>query len=690
MGNQFAFLSKAKPATLYRLLEKFPLEDAAVALTGLPHALALQVLAYYPEDKQAPFLPAMREARGVDEAHRDLVAGKIHRLIADAKANQAGAPALDTPQNATPSEGRAAPANPSAKPPPQPPRPAPPPTAQPAGGPPAGKAPLSSPSIPIASMSRSLAEKLPLPGRKTPEPVSESPREDSARPDPRPSPEFSPAGPPFPPAANPYQYQSPGSLPTDPSLNIPANAPANPAQNPAARPGPALPGRTPAGPVRQGLKGGGAAPGVPVKPAGTAGAGAANGAGGKPTPYPAPSFAEMAPDSSVLSGPPAPASTSVAPSLPPSGNPPKAGSALSDLGGKLKEVLKQAHAEISKGLIANSSAAKQAPGPTPNAKPAAGPPVPAPRRPGERPSSAAPSGGQRPKRPEGPTQWIPRAATASPINGPPLPGRPESASGDPMDSPLAMELLHRIGWAQEKFLPGKKDGPAPNRAPAIIGRGPEGSGGKKPPLPAGSRAGGPARGLSPLERRKLEEAEEPREGVMGAGKVAMSRTPRLVGQGAKRLREMPGAGRTDEGRAGAGPRRMDGKAILAAILREADSEVRETVRLDDPGLFRELRGRMFFFDDLLLSDDQALAQVFTAAKVEDGALAIRFAAPRLRERVLRVVSPGRARALKESAPPRAGVDDIEAAQKRVLAVALRLQSVGRILIDPKDPDLAGE
>ncbi len=55
---------------------------------------------------------------------------------------------------------------------------------------------------------------------------------------------------------------------------------------------------------------------------------------------------------------------------------------------------------------------------------------------------------------------------------------------------------------------------------------------------------------------------------------------------------------------------------------------------------------------------------------------------------MRVVSPGRARALSET-PKRSGLDDIEEAQKKVLAVALQLQSAGRILIDPRDPDLAG-
>ncbi len=168
--------------------------------------------------------------------------------------------------------------------------------------------------------------------------------------------------------------------------------------------------------------------------------------------------------------------------------------------------------------------------------------------------------------------------------------------------------------------------------------------------------------------------------------IVVGNTPRVIGPRPPEAKAGSGVG----GKAKDGARSMDGKAILAAILREAGPKVRHTVQDDDPALFKELRRRMFYFDDLILSEDKALAQVFTAAKAEDSALALRFAAPKLRDRVLRAVSPGRARLLLEAGSGRAGVDAIEAAQKRVLGVALQLQAAGRILIDPRDPDLARE
>jgi flagellar motor switch protein FliG len=133
---------------------------------------------------------------------------------------------------------------------------------------------------------------------------------------------------------------------------------------------------------------------------------------------------------------------------------------------------------------------------------------------------------------------------------------------------------------------------------------------------------------------------------------------------------------------------MDGKAILAAILRQADAGVRANVRREDPLLYRDLRSRMFYFDDLMLTGDSSLAMIFTAAPIDVSALALRFASPALRERVLGAVSPGRARALRDAPAKRNGLDSVEAAQKKVLSVALQLQAAGRILIDPNEPDLA--
>ena len=278
------------------------------------------------------------------------------------------------------------------------------------------------------------------------------------------------------------------------------------------------------------------------------------------------------------------------------------------------------------------------------------PPTPPAKKPAARPepASGAPANSGKP------VPWVPRNATASPINGPALPGKPPPVAGDPLKSPLAKAgLLDLIGRAQEKLLPKKN---------ASV-----------PPAPAARREL-PSR--SPAAREPVKKRPPAREGVVRS--VTIDKTPRTIG---------PGAARRDDPPPSSG-RRVDGKAILAAILREAGPKVRHTVQDDDPALFRELRGRMFFFDDLNFTEDSALAIVFTSAPLDEAALALKFAAPVLRDRVLRVVSPGRARALAEPTASRTGMEAIERAQQKVLDVAMQLQAAGRILIDPRDPDLA--
>lgn len=315
------------------------------------------------------------------------------------------------------------------------------------------------------------------------------------------------------------------------------------------------------------------------------------------------------------------------------------------------------------------------------AKPPASAPVksyapPQPSRPSQSPQSQRPSPASPPSRPAPgpggnaareaakppprpaanakPVPWVPRTATSSPINGPALPGKPPPVAGDPLRSPLAKAgLLDLLGRAQQKLMPKNTAGrPAAPQKPA-------------------AKAGG---------------RPEPVEGVVRS--VRIDRPPRVIGPGMARTKRPADA--PEAAPSSGGARRMDGKAILAAILREAGPTVRHTVQDDDPALFRALRERMFFFDDLIYTEDDALARVFTAAPADVAALALRFAAPPLRERVLRVVSPGRAQALREPPPGRAGMDAIEQAQKKVLDVALQLQAAGRILIDPRDPDLASQ
>ncbi|MCD7895509.1 MAG: hypothetical protein LUG50_02405 [Planctomycetaceae bacterium] len=588
MPQHFDFLAKAKPAALYKLVEKLPLEEAAIVLTGVPHMLALQTLAYFPEEKQAPFVPAMREARNRPAADRDAVAGKIRKVLAAARQARDGQPSREQPA-ATPRSGD-------------------PVAATPGGAVPSS---LNEPTASRPATSSGSPAHIDATTSSTPPGAADS--LSAARP-------------------NNADRLPPSAMPTPRTPD--AADPVRPARGgPPGRP----PGTNPYAPAGDGTALG--------RPGGVAGGGSALSGGKRPSARLRDDDLLEKNDSRLFRDPLASVLSEDAPAKP--------ASPLKGLGNKLKEILKTTHDEISKGLIANSSVADKLPS----------------RKPSDARSAPRPAAKREP-RPANfgkPQPWVPRDATESPINGPSLPGRPDSKTGNPMASPLAQAgLLDLIGRAQEKLLPkgsaGKK-----GRSGNVIHQ-------------SDARQAEPRR---PAGQAGRKGRPEPAEGVVSSG-VVVGNTPRVIGP--RPPEKTAGRGKPD----GGGARSMDGKAILAAILREAGPKVRHTVQDDDPALFKELRRRMFYFDDLMLSEDKALAQVFTAANADDSALALRFAAPKLRDRVLRVVSPGRARMLREAGAGRAGVDAIEAAQKRVLGVALQLQAAGRILIDPRDPDLARE
>lgn len=254
-----------------------------------------------------------------------------------------------------------------------------------------------------------------------------------------------------------------------------------------------------------------------------------------------------------------------------------------------------------------------------------------------------------------PQPWKPRTTDETPINAPQKPNRPPPVAGAPARSPIKANILEMLGFGKTKAEPDAPTPPAHPRPPA---------------------------------------KSEPKEGLVRSPKLTISNTPRMLGAG-KPVSPSAAAPAAPKQRASSPPasggRKMDGMAIMAAILRNASVDVRHNVEADSPALFKALKDRMFVFDDLVGSDDDALAQVFTVAPLTDAALALRFGPPALRDRALRAVSPRRAAMIKDAVTnntTRSGLDAIEEAQNRVLDVALRLQSAGRIIIDPDDPDLA--
>lgn len=138
-------------------------------------------------------------------------------------------------------------------------------------------------------------------------------------------------------------------------------------------------------------------------------------------------------------------------------------------------------------------------------------------------------------------------------------------------------------------------------------------------------------------------------------------------------------------------KKIDGMALAAHILREADPAVRDNIMHEMPALYNELHEQMFDFADLERSDSVTIGKVFSGVAVETAALALRFASDELQARVMKTISKRKAQMLQEEVSATSGkktsLSEIERAQQAVIDYAVKLQNHGEIIIDPNDPTL---
>lgn len=138
----------------------------------------------------------------------------------------------------------------------------------------------------------------------------------------------------------------------------------------------------------------------------------------------------------------------------------------------------------------------------------------------------------------------------------------------------------------------------------------------------------------------------------------------------------------------------DGPRRLAEILNSADWEteqgVLEALNEHDPELGKQVRDRMFVFDDLVELDPRDLQLVLRTVSHEDLRLALMAAGEKLKEHILTNMSERAAAALKEEmeASRAPNPRQARAAQQRVAAVARQLAHEGDLTL--KRPDENGE
>ncbi len=128
----------------------------------------------------------------------------------------------------------------------------------------------------------------------------------------------------------------------------------------------------------------------------------------------------------------------------------------------------------------------------------------------------------------------------------------------------------------------------------------------------------------------------------------------------------------------------EGKRRLAEILNSADKEIEEGVLSDlqrhDPALAKQVRDRMFTFEDLSQLEPRELQLVLRTVSQDDLRMALQTAADKLKEYIFQNMSERAAAALKEDMETAGPVkpNQSHAAQRRIAAAARQLAKEGTL------------
>ena len=113
-----------------------------------------------------------------------------------------------------------------------------------------------------------------------------------------------------------------------------------------------------------------------------------------------------------------------------------------------------------------------------------------------------------------------------------------------------------------------------------------------------------------------------------------------------------------------------------------DTQVVDAIRDHDPDLGQEIADLMFVFDDVLKLDNKSLQLVLKEIASETLIVALKGAAPALRDKFLSNMSSRAAEALREDLEGRGPIrlSEVEAQQKEILKALRRLSDEGQIAL----------
>ena len=137
---------------------------------------------------------------------------------------------------------------------------------------------------------------------------------------------------------------------------------------------------------------------------------------------------------------------------------------------------------------------------------------------------------------------------------------------------------------------------------------------------------------------------------------------------------------------------VGGAGMVAEVLNTVRKEVKDTVLASleskNEKLTEDIRAKMFVFEDLETIDDRGMQELLREVNKEDLMTALRAADDILKEKFFRNMSARAGEALKEDMEAKgpAKVSDVEASQRTILKVALRLVGEGRLVLGGKDAE----
>ena len=128
--------------------------------------------------------------------------------------------------------------------------------------------------------------------------------------------------------------------------------------------------------------------------------------------------------------------------------------------------------------------------------------------------------------------------------------------------------------------------------------------------------------------------------------------------------------------------------ILNFVGSNAETAVIDNVREYDPELAQKILDEMFVFENLLDIDDRGIQTVLREVQSDSLIVALKGAAPELREKIFKNMSSRAAEMLREDLESRGPVrlSEVEAEQKEILKTVRRLAEEGQVMLGGKGGD----